>query len=357
MQDDIETLESPIINPSELQQAAADLTAARTAAGADEIEETERPEVGIAADEEGMTPEDAAEALSSWRDNRAADVEAFNRLIGLDQPGTPGEPPAPESQEQPPPQEQLQQQQEQQQEAERDYAAEATRHQVAVADQQVQHAVQQLQTAQVLVSANFQSLFPDVKTENDLLALASTNPARYQQALEHVQYANEVAAAQNQIAQAVAQENAAIFQNWAAAEDDAFDRSHPELADPSVKTRIGNAAATMLREVGLTDNELRALWNGHASINLRDKRAQDVILDAVRYREARQAVKQSRPDQSSTRRYTTRRSVQTPGSAPDEGVTSRASVKDMEHRLKNATGMAAMDAAVELLQAQRRSRG
>jgi hypothetical protein len=110
----------------------------------------------------------------------------------------------------------------------------------------------------------------------------------------------------------------------------------------------------MLLDVGLSENELRALWNGQASINLRDKRTQDVILDAVRYREARQAVKQARPDETSTRRYSAGRRVQTPGSVPDEGVTSRANIRDATARLKNLSGVEAMHAAVELLEIQRR---
>ena len=42
----------------------------------------------------------------------------------------------------------------------------------------------------------------------------------------------------------------------------------------------------MLTDIGLTEPELRALWNGEAKLDLRDARAQRVLADAARWREA-----------------------------------------------------------------------
>lgn len=344
MEDDTETLESPIENPSDLQQMADGLTAARTQAGADQIEETEQPAVGI-TDDDGMTPEDAADALANWREARAAEIDAFNKAIGLDveapvSPDTPVSPadPAAEQPAEQPPQEPLAP-------PVRDFAAERA----ALVAENNQY-VQQLRTAQEVLRSDFARNFPEIRSPAEAAALQASNPQRFAQAVQYAMVETQLLNQQNEVARQAVEQQRQVFEEWAKSQDDEWDKQHPEVAsDPAVKTQLAKVAKDLLKSQGITDAELQAMWNGEAHISLRDKRTQSILLDAAKYRMAQQVMKTKGPKVA--------KPVQRPGRAQDETFTSRVSIRDAEHRLKNSSGMAAMDAAVELLQAQRASRG
>lgn len=60
----------------------------------------------------------------------------------------------------------------------------------------------------------------------------------------------------------------------------------PQLADKEGSRKLGDAAVTTLRNLGLSDSETQKLWNGEVSISLRDHRAQLLLAKAALYDEA-----------------------------------------------------------------------
>jgi hypothetical protein len=58
------------------------------------------------------------------------------------------------------------------------------------------------------------------------------------------------------------------------------------MADREVSRKMGDAALTTLRNLGLSDSDTQRLWNGEVSISLRDHRAQMLLMKAARYDEA-----------------------------------------------------------------------
>ena len=61
----------------------------------------------------------------------------------------------------------------------------------------------------------------------------------------------------------------------------------PELADKARATKVADAAVNVVKDIGFAEKELAQLWNGEASVSLRDHRVQLLILDGVKYREAK----------------------------------------------------------------------
>ena len=122
----------------------------------------------------------------------------------------------------------------------------------------------------------------------------------------------------------------------------------PELADKSKAGKIGDKAVEVLKDIGFNDQELAQLWTGKASVSLRDHRVQLLILDGVKYREAKANVAKpiAKPIPP----------VQRPGVAAPKGAANAAQVEDARKKLSTARGNAAISAAAELYRAQRQAR-
>src|SRR6185312_12965312 len=69
-------------------------------------------------------------------------------------------------------------------------------------------------------------------------------------------------------------------------EDAKFLELAPEMADKEKATKVADASVSLLKDLGFGESDLAKLWNGEASVSLRDHRVQLLIRDAARYRSA-----------------------------------------------------------------------
>jgi hypothetical protein len=114
-----------------------------------------------------------------------------------------------------------------------------------------------------------------------LAALAKANPEAAQQIQSQINQA-QILTQQAAEARTVQQQRAAIqFQAYGAAQDDAFEKSL--AAEPPETIRaIKETAMQMMREAGLTDQQLAHEWNNNAL--LRSAQGQSLLADAARWR-------------------------------------------------------------------------
>jgi hypothetical protein len=202
--------------------------------------------------------------------------------------------------------------------------------------------VMQLAFNQSQLAMHLAQNFPEVKSKADLHALAQRDPARYVQCLSAY---NQAITIENEIAKQTHEgqrESAAAYDAWAAKEDAAFRKANPELNDPQKFTKLRGAAMTALNEVGVSDAEIAALWSGSATLSLRDSRAQQILIDAAKYRALR-VVPERKPVPP----------VHRPGTASLPGARAAASVADLTERMKSAKGNEAVRLAVALRKARR----
>ncbi|MGE5165135.1 MAG: hypothetical protein ACM3IH_14075 [Sphingobacteriales bacterium] len=220
-------------------------------------------------------------------------------------------------------------------------------------EQQVEQARQQYEQALPMLLQTLQQAqqgeFADIKTMADVEKLAREDWPRY--ALWDAQQ-KKIAAMAQEVQAAQARQASEFEQKWndfAGREDKSLIERAPELADKTRSQKVADSAVDLLRDVGFTEKELGDLWNGKASISLRDHRVQLLILDGVKYREAKANI--AKPLAKPVK------PVQRPGAAPDKGAASLGRLKAAQERLSNARGLSAMDAAVEMLNAQRAASG
>jgi hypothetical protein len=179
----------------------------------------------------------------------------------------------------------------------------------------------------------------------DVQKLAADDPFRYLQWQAHQQ---NVAAVQNEIRASQdrqAKDHQSQWATFAQTEDKKFADKVPELADPAQKTKLQEAALGALKDVGFSESELGAAWNGQASLSLRDHRVQLLIRDAVRFREAQEKLKTvtAKPVPP----------VQRPGVAPPKGAAESQNLKALSNKL-DQTGNA-KDAARLIAERRRAS--
>ena len=167
-------------------------------------------------------------------------------------------------------------------------AAEAQRAQAEQVRQQYEAAIQSLHKEIQTVRAGE---FGDIKTQEDVEKLANEDWPRFARWQAHQMKVDAIAREANA---AQERQQAAFKQQWsdyAAKQDQLLNDRAPELADKSKAEKIAKAAQDVLKDVGFTTEELAQAWNGEASLSLRDHRTQLLILDAVKYREAKANVK------------------------------------------------------------------
>lgn len=147
-----------------------------------------------------------------------------------------------------------------------------------------------LATTHVLIQREFASEYPEIRWSSeseglaDLQALAARDPGRAERAVRKIMHAREVASAFDRLAAVEKTESQKAFQDWSAKQDDAFLEKNPELKDPKVANALRGEVIETLKEVGLSGEELSALWHGDMLFSLRDGRCQSLLLDAARYR-------------------------------------------------------------------------
>jgi len=267
--------------PDGLRQAAADHRA-RQDQPADELEPVPMPTTaeieGREDDGEGVSAHRAAKALSRYRQAMAENRAALDEAMGLSETA-PVEPPHRD-----PAQQMRQAESEQMQDA---IQAEWQRaHEARAAH------IKALQVAEGVITTEFLREFPDIKSLNDLHALAHTNPERYVRAHAALNRAQAVVNEHQQLGHQAARESQAQHQHWAAQQDQAFTTRHPELKDPKVAKQMGDLALQELEKIGLSRQEIAALYHGRQDISFRDARTQEILLDAIRWRASKHRMKE-----------------------------------------------------------------
>jgi len=190
--------------------------------------------------------------------------------------------------------------------------------------------------------------FADVRTMADVEKLAREDWPRYalwdaaQKKIAAV--AQEVQAAQHR----QAQEYQAQWNNYATRQDQLLLDKVPDLSDTTKAQKLADAAAAVYRDVGFSEDELRALWSGQASVSLRDARLSQIVIDAARWREAKanaaRAVKPGLPP------------VQRPGAAASRPSAGEVDIQALEKKLEQSGSIRDAVALREARRAQQRSR-
>ena len=187
-------------------------------------------------------------------------------------------------------------------------------------EQAAEQARQQYEAALPQLLQAFQSSqqgeFADIRTIADVENLARTDWPRY---LQWDVSQKKLAAAQEQMQAAQVrqqQEQSQRFADFAKSEDNLFVEKVPEMSDPAKSEKLQKAAVNVLKDLGFSDQELGASWNGSGNISLRDHRMQLLIRDATLWREGQAKAKTvaarpvppvQSPGVASTRRCTGRR--------------------------------------------------
>jgi hypothetical protein len=185
--------------------------------------------------------------------------------------------------------------------------------------------------------------FADIKTQSDVMRMATEEPARY---LRWDAYNKQLGAVQQQVQEAQQrqqQDQLQHFSKWSEEQDKLFAEKEPDILDPVKAPKLKEAAISELRNSGFTDNELASLWNGV----FRDARVQLLINDAVKYRNAKQSVAKPAPKPIPP--------VHRPGTAPNKGAQLQAQIGTAAQKLTSAKGVDAARAGAELLRLQRQN--
>lgn len=201
-------------------------------------------------------------------------------------------------------------------------SAEAAQKAATEAKQQYE---QRLPAVVQMLQGELSAKFPDIKTYDDVVKLAQTNPARHG---EFQALAQRASAAQQEHQQAESKRQAdaeAWLQTYTAEQDKRFFEAAPEYTDPKKAAQLQTDAVELLKERGFDEKEIGELWEGRKPFMLRDHRAQLLIRDAVRYRAAQKAIPSAKaqPQQPSVR----------PGVAPAKGAQRVAAVTELQQKL------------------------
>jgi hypothetical protein len=170
-------------------------------------------------------------------------------------------------------------------------------------------------------------------------AIRQVNPQKAMEIETQLNRAKSLYDASQQAENAQRQIQAQRIQEWAKAQDHAYDAMVND--SPETKSKLGAEAIAMLKEYGATDDEIAAAW--HSPSAFRSAVGQRVLRDAAAYRLAQReaANKVARPVPP----------VQRPGTAP-----LRNSDGDVDAAMKHFRSSPSVDSAVALLQARRNSR-
>jgi hypothetical protein len=189
--------------------------------------------------------------------------------------------------------------------------------------------------------------FSDLKSMAEIRQLAVTSPTRYAQ---WDAQQRQIAAVQNELATAQqlrASENGTRYSAFVERERERFAEAAPEMADDTERARMRDGAASVLTEIGFSDEELARLWSGDMALPIHDHRVLLLIRDAIRLRDAQESVRDvhARPVPP----------VQRPGAALPRGAARDAHIQNLSKQLDNAHGMEALRLAAKLTAERRRA--
>jgi hypothetical protein len=143
-----------------------------------------------------------------------------------------------------------------------------------------------------------------IRTEQDWKQYAAANPEQATAIVGRVErlqaQARELAqrrqAEQQQAYAAQVEQHQKQFSEWAAAEDAEFLKNNPDFKDPEKASALSDRAIKYLtKTLGISRDEVAQLWNTNPLI--RGSRGQQVILDAMLWREAQAKAKAATPKQ------------------------------------------------------------
>lgn len=186
--------------------------------------------------------------------------------------------------------------------------------------------------------------FGDIKSMDDVVNLARTNPARHGEFQALVQRTQARMAEQQQMDARKQQEAEQWLQTFVAGEDAKFLEAAPEFGDPKKAQQLQNEAVELLEEKGFSKEEIEALWAGRKPLMARDHRFQLLVRDAAKYRAAQKALPSAKAPSSQP--------AVKPGIPPSKGERRASTVTALEQKLAR-TGKP--QDAVELLRAKRAS--
>ena len=192
--------------------------------------------------------------------------------------------------------------------------------------EQARQEYEQAQAAALQIIRDAQSgEFADIKTQADIDKLANEDWPRFARYQAHLMKVGNLEHQVKESQERQAQQYKSQWAEFASKEDAAFLEAAPEMADKEKATKVADASVAMLKSVGFADTDLAKLWNGEASVSLRDHRVQLVIRDAARYREAQKAVKVP---------VKVVPQVQRPGVAAPRGADADLKIKALETKLE-----------------------
>src|SRR5262249_26405812 len=144
------------------------------------------------------------------------------------------------------------------------------------------------------------------------------------------------------------QQYAKVAEAW----DKQTEQLIPELrddADPEARRELQEGAAKVLRDVGMSEAEVRAAWNGHP-INLRHPAAQAIIAKAAKY--DRMMEKTSAKELASHRKPPPK--LMRPGTSQPAGAGDAGRLRQLMRDLPTRRGGSdSLHMAVEAVQLQR----
>jgi len=183
--------------------------------------------------------------------------------------------------------------------------------------------------------------FADIKSMEDVERLANEDWPRFAKWQFHQQ---KIAAVQQELQQAQSrqkEESRTQWEHFAKRQDELFLEKAPEMQDPVKRTKTVEAATNLLKDRGFSPADIEKLW---ASPVFRDHRVQLLVLDAVRFQDAKkQLVTATRKELPPV----VRPGVSQPGKDRD------AQIKDLETKVDRNSGMNALRAAAKLVAARR----
>ena len=190
--------------------------------------------------------------------------------------------------------------------------------------------------------------FSDIQTMADVEKMAREDWPRFSLFQAHQMKLQQV----QQLAQAAQERQQHEYQNqWSKFsndEDAKFIERAPEMANAETATKVRDASLSLLKDIGFSDDDLARLWNGQASLSLRDHRAQLLIRDAVRYREAKAAVPKAAARSVPK--------VQKPGSPAQRVPDAAVREKQLYQTLDETRGLNQLRVAAQLLSERRAAR-
>lgn len=226
--------------------------------------------------------------------------------------------------------------------AEKSKALEAKEQAAEQARQQYETAAQ---NALRTLNAQVASEFADIKTQDDVVKLATEDPFRAIQFKARQDQLNALHQEVQANEQKKAQDEQERFKTWSKEQDDKFSKRFPDFNDPEKGPKLRASVQSYLtKEVGVPEDVLPKLWNNPL---FRDEMFQRVIYEASRWHDGKQraqaAVQAPKP------------APQRPGVAPQKGSQLQEEIAAATTRLQNSRGIEAARAAADLMAAKRRA--